>query len=638
MAETTVNIKIDSSGDGKQSFKPGTRLKDILLDISPQVIGAEDDDRIYGLEDSIRDSGEYRLLTLDSKNAMKIFWHSTAHLMAQAVKNLYPKAKLGIGPSIRDGFYYDFDFGEQFSSDDLPKVEAEMNRIVKENLPITRDELEPSEALNFFGNDNQDFKLELIEEINEQISTYSQGDFTDLCRGPHMPSTGYLKHFKLTSVTGAYWRGDERNQMLQRIYGTAYPTSKLLKVHLKRIEVAKKRDHRLLGKQLDLFGFHPEAPGAVFWHPKGYILVKKVKEYIRDLLDCNGYGEVNSPLIMTRNLWEKSGHWDHYHNNMYFTSVDKRDYAVKPMNCPGAVLIYQERQWSYRDLPLRWSEMGIVHRYEKSGTLHGLFRVRQITQDDAHIFCASEQLVSEIVALIRLIIEAYNHFGMTNLSIELSTRPKDRIGSDQLWDRAEDALRQALVEEEIEFDTNSGEGAFYGPKIDFHFLDSLNRNWQLGTVQLDFNFPERFELEYIGSDNLPHRPIMLHRTIMGSVERFIGILIEHYGGDFPLWLAPVQAIVLPITDNQHDAAEELLSLLQTEGIRTQIDKRGEKIGKKIRESENNKIPYMLVIGQREAEAGQVSLRRRGKGDSGAIKWSDLIEKMKDEIHNLNKSN
>ncbi|MBT3231538.1 MAG: threonine--tRNA ligase [Calditrichaeota bacterium] len=629
MSDKTIDINLDAQVDA--GLKAGVSLQDALGEIPKGVIGAFYMGRHFGLEDIVFESGEYKLLKVNSPESMNIFWHSAAHLLAQAVKKLYPHAKLGIGPAIKNGFYYDFDFGTPISADELDAIEAEMKRNVEADLPIVRQELSPEEALGFFNTEGQTYKVELIEELAEQISTYSQGEFTDLCRGPHLPSTGYLKFFKLTAITGAYWRGDERNPMLQRIYGTAYPTSKELKNHLRRVEEAKKRDHRLLGKQLKLFSFQPEAPGAPFWHPRGRVIWNETLSYIRGLLSKRGYGEVGTPLIMTQDLWEKSGHWDHYHNNMYFTSLENRDYAIKPMNCPGAVLMYKSDQWSYRDLPLRWAEIGIVHRYEKSGTLHGLFRVRHITQDDAHVFCTDDQLVDEVGKLINLVTEVLNHFGMTDIEVELSTRPKDRIGSDEFWDRAEQALEDSLKANETEYSVNEGEGAFYGPKIDFHILDSLGRSWQLSTIQLDFNFPERFDLEYIGPDNQPHRPVMLHRAIFGSIERFIGILIEHYAGDFPLWLTPEQAIVLPISEQQVQAAEDVQCKLIDAGMRCGIDSRNEKIGRKIRDAEKGKIPYMLIIGQREAEDGTVSLRRRGKGDLGVLSLDELKKSMDQEI-------
>jgi len=628
MKKAVINIAENADGEG---VSPGIALKDALTEIPDGVIGAELDGRLFGLEDPIDTSGEYRLLQLDSDRVMKLFWHSSAHLLAQAVKRLFPDAKLGIGPAIKDGFYYDFDFGEPISSDELPRIEAEMQKIVAENLSIQRTAISPDDANKLFSDENQDYKVELIAGLDEQISLYSQGEFTDLCRGPHLPSTGLIKNFKLLAITGAYWRGDERNPMLQRIYGTAYPNAKQLRAHLQRLVEAKKRDHRLIGKQMDLFSFHPEAPGAPFWHPKGTVLIKLIDDYMRKLLVKRGYGEVSTPLIMTRDLWERSGHWDHYQNNMYFTTVDDRDYAVKPMNCPGAVLMYKQKQTSYRDLPMRWAEMGIVHRYEKSGTLHGLFRVRHITQDDAHIFCTPDQIVDEVIAMIKLVFEVFGHFGLTDISMELSTRPKDRIGSDEVWDRAEDALKNSLEAGGYDYEVNAGEGAFYGPKIDFHVVDALGRTWQCSTIQLDFNFPERFNLEYIGADNQAHKPVMLHRTILGALERFTGILIEHYAGDFPLWLAPEQALILPITDSEIEASEKVQTRLLSEGIRCRIDSRSEKIGRKIRDSELAKIPYMLIIGAREAEKDQVSLRRRGEGDLGVVSVEELLERMKREI-------
>ncbi len=629
MPDKYIEIKITSNGD--DGVKPGSSLKSALGDIPKGVIGAEYDGKLYGLEDSVHSGGEYRLLTVASDGVMKLFWHSSAHLLAQAVRRLYPHVKLGIGPAIANGFYYDFDFGEQISSDDLERIEAEMAKCVEEDYPIQRSEISSDDALTHFDSDGQDFKLELIEEIDEQITTYSQGEFTDLCRGPHVPSTGMLKNFKLLSVTGAYWRGDERNPMLQRIYGTSFPTAKQLRTHLKQIEEAKKRDHRLLGKQLNLFSFHPEAPGKPFWHDNGVVLFKLIEGYLSDLLRRRGYSEVKTPLIMTRDLWERSGHWDHYHDNMYFITLDDREFAVKPMNCPGAVLMYQERQWSYRDFPQRWAELGIVHRYEKSGTMHGLFRVRHITQDDAHIFCTQEQLVDEVVRMVKLVFEIYSHFGMSEINVEMSTRPKDRIGKEELWDKAEGALEQALEREGIKYEVNKGEGAFYGPKIDFHVVDSLGRNWQCSTIQVDFNFPERFDLEYIGSDNQAHRPVMLHRAILGSMERFMGILIEHYGGKFPLWLSPVQVSVLPITENQNEYAQQIVDRLLDKGIRCIIDSRSEKVGKKIREAEMQKTPYMLIIGANEVESNELSVRMHGRKDLGTMNVEQFLAHVSEEL-------
>ncbi len=623
-------IDIEISAEGAPGVKAGTPLREALTDFPEGSIGAEVDGELLGIEDPIKQGGHYRLLTLDSPQALKIFWHSAAHLLAQAVKRLYPDVKLGIGPAIRDGFYYDFDFGQPISSEELPRIEDEMRRLAEADQPITRAEMTPKEARELFSREGQNYKLELIRGLNEGISVYSQGEFTDLCRGPHLPSTGLIKHFRLLSLTGAYWRGDERNPMLQRIYGTAYPTAEQLAEHLQRLEEARKRDHRLIGRQLGLFSFHPEAPGTPFWHQKGVVLLNAVEEYWREAHRRHGYAEVRTPIILSRGLWERSGHWDHYRGNMYFTSQEDQEFAVKPMNCPGTVLMFGERQWSYRELPWRAAELGIIHRYEKSGTLHGLFRVRGFTMDDAHIFCTPEQLVDEIRGVVRLVYEIYARFGLTEVEVELSTRPLDRIGTDQMWDRAENALTDALKGEGSEFEINEGEGAFYGPKIDFHILDCLGRRWQCGTVQIDFNFPERFQLEYIGPDNQPHTPVMIHRAILGSMERFVGILIEHYGGDFPLWLAPEQAVVLPITDDEHPAAENVAERLSGAGFRCRIDGRAEKIGRKIRDAELLKIPYMLIVGAREAADGKVSLRRRHQGDLGVQSIESLIEQMHSE--------
>jgi len=630
-----VEIVIAENG-GADNYSPGTILKDALQDVPDGILGAAGPDRLYGLQDPLYVSGEYRLLNINSPRLMEIFWHSTAHLLAQAVLRLYPDTKLGIGPAIKDGFYYDFLFSETISADDLHKIEEEMKALAALNQTIDRSPISVDNAKDLFHRSGQPFKLELIEGFDEEISTYTQTNFTDICRGPHLPSTGLIRHLKLTALTGAYWRGDERNPMLQRIYGTAYPTAKLLRTHLQRIEEAKKRDHRLLGRKLGLFSFHPEAPGAPFWSDKGTILFNTIKQYVSRLLRKRGYSEVMTPLIMTRNLWERSGHWDHYKNNMYHISLDERDFAVKPMNCPGAVLMYKERQWSYKDLPLRWAEFGIVHRYEKSGTMHGLFRVRHITQDDAHIFCTPEQLVDVVVAMIDLVTEIFDHFGMSDMTIELSLRPKDRIGSEDMWDKAEDALTLALNEKGVDYEVTKGEGAFYGPKIDFHVIDSLGRSWQCSTIQLDFNFPERFDLEYIGADNQAHRPVMLHRAILGSMERFIGILIEHYAGDFPLWLSPEQAVLLPISVDQNEFADSVKGKLISAGIRCMVDDRNEKIGRKIRDAEQMKIPYMLVIGAREVESGEVSVRRRLKGDQEVLSVENLVTKLVTEAASVDK--
>lgn len=628
MEQEKIYIKV---GLGAGEIPAGTPLREALGSVPDEVVGAEYNGRLLGLEDPISDSGEYRLVTIRSPRARELLWHTASHLLAQAVLRLYPHAKLGIGPPIRDGFYYDFDFGTPISSDDLNRIEEEMRREVEENYPVYRREISREEALRLFREKGQDFKVELILELDGAISTYTQGEFTDLCKGPHLPYTGLVKHFKLLSLTGAYWRGDERNPMLQRIYGTAYFTQEELDEHLRRLEEAKKRDHRLLGKQLRLFSFHPEAPGTPFWHPRGVVIFNTIAQFWREIHERSGYQEIRTPIILAQELWERSGHWEHYRNNMYFTSQENQMFAVKPMNCPGAVLMYTERQWSYRDLPWRASELGIVHRYEKSGVLHGLFRVRAFNLDDAHIFCTPDQLVDEIEQVVRLIKEIYSRFGLTQVEVELSTRPPKRIGSDEVWDRAEEALQVALQREGMPFTINEGEGAFYGPKIDFHITDSLGRSWQCGTVQVDFSFPERFGLEYIGPDNQPHRPVMVHRAIFGSLERFIGILVEHFGGDFPLWLAPEQVRILPVTDSNLPYAHSLRENLIERGIRAEVDERSEKVGRKVRDAEVDRVPYMLIVGAREMESGTISVRRKGLGDLGVQTVEHFITQIEREI-------
>ena len=556
--------------------------------------------------------------------------HSAAHVLAQAVKELHPEVKLGIGPAIEDGFYYDFDRLEGFTPEDLERIEARMREIVAADLPFARREATKAEAERVFADDP--YKLELIQEIEEPILTiYEQGAFADLCRGPHLASTGQVKAFKLLSVAGAYWRGSENNPMLQRIYGTAFPTQRELDDYLARVEEARKRDHRKLGKELDLFSFHEEGPGFPFWHPKGMIVLNQVLDYWRAVHRDHGYSEVSTPTILSEALWHQSGHWDTYRENMYFVRIDNQTYAVKPMNCPGVILIYKESLRSYRDLPLKYAELGHVHRHEKSGVLHGLFRVRAFTQDDAHIFCRPEQIQAEIMAVIDLVGSIYRKFGFGDYRIELSTRPAKSIGSDEMWENAESALHEALRSKGIEYAVNPAGGAFYGPKIDFHVKDSMGRSWQLGTIQLDFSMPERFDLEYIGDDGKPHRPVMIHRAALGSIERFMGILVEEYGGAFPLWLAPLQIILLPIADRHVDYAEEVAGRLRAEGLRVAVDARNEKTGFKIREAQLQKIPYMLVVGDREMEAGKVAVRQREAGDLGAMPVDDFIGRLKSEL-------
>lgn len=556
--------------------------------------------------------------------------HSTAHVMAEAVRELYPEVKLGIGPAIEDGFYYDFDRPEGFTPEDLEKIEARMREIIKADKPFVRREVSREEAEQMFA--GEPYKLELIREIEDDtLTVYEQGTFTDLCRGPHLQKTGQIKAFKLLSVAGAYWRGSEKNPMLQRIYGTAFFSQQELDDYLARLEEARKRDHRKIGKDLDLFSFHDEGPGFPFWHPKGMIVLNSVLDYWRKLHADRGYAEVRTPTILSESLWHQSGHWDTYRENMYFVDIDEQTYAVKPMNCPGTILIYKDSLRSYRDLPLKYAELGHVHRHEKSGVLHGLFRVRAFTQDDAHVFCTPEQIQEQIIDIIDLIETIYAKFGFTDYRIELSTRPEKSIGTDEMWQNAESSLHQALKSKGIEYAVNPGDGAFYGPKIDFHVRDSMGRSWQLGTIQLDFSMPERFELEYIGDDGKPHRPVMIHRAALGSIERFMGIIIEEYAGAFPLWLAPQQVMLIPIADRHVGYAEEVAARLRALGVRADVDARNEKTGFKIREAQVLKIPYMLVVGDKEVESGKVSVRQREAGDLGAMPVDDFIARLENEL-------
>ena len=565
------------------------------------------------------------------KDGAWTFRHTTSHILAQAVKRLYPDTKLAIGPAIEDGFYYDFEFKEPISSEDFSAIEKEMKKIVKERLPLERFTLTRDEAIAFMKERNEDYKVELIEDLPEDavISFYRQGEFVDLCAGPHLDNTKYVKAIKLTSLAGAYWRGSEKNKMLTRIYGTSFPDKEQLKEYLDRIEEAKKRDHRKLGKELGIFTIMEEGPGFPFFLPKGMVLKNILIDYWRRLHDREGYQEISTPIILNRKLWETSGHWDHYRENMYTTVIDDEDYAVKPMNCPGGMLVYKSQPRSYRDLPLRIGELGLVHRHEKSGQLHGLMRVRCFTQDDAHIFMTREQIKDEIKGVMRLIDEVYSRFGFP-YHVELSTRPEDSMGSDEDWELATEALREALNETGKDYVVNEGDGAFYGPKIDFHLTDSLGRTWQCGTIQLDFQLPQRFEAEYMGADGEKHRPIMIHRVVYGSIERFIGILIEHYAGKFPVWLAPVQVKVLPISEKFFDFGQEILQKLKSAGIRCEMDQRDEKIGYKIRSAQMEKVPYMLIVGQKEEETGTVSVRSRDDGDLGSQELDAFIQKVVEE--------
>ena len=567
------------------------------------------------------------ILTFDSEEGKGAFNHTASHIMAQAVKRLYPETKLAIGPSIANGFYYDLDRETPFTTEDLEKIEAEMKKIVKEDLPLERFTKSREEAVAYFKEKDEPYKVELVEDLpeGEEISFYRQGEFTDLCAGPHLISTKPVKAFKLTSLAGAYWRGDEKNKMLTRIYGVAYPKKSELDEYLHMMEEARKRDHRKLGRELGLFMMSDEGPGFPFFLPKGMQLKNTLLDYWRKLHREKGYVEVSTPIILSRHLWENSGHWDHYKNNMYTTVIDEEDYAVKPMNCPGGMLVYRSEPRSYKDLPIRMGELGIVHRHEKSGQLHGLMRVRCFTQDDAHIFMTPEQIRDEIKGVAGVIDEIYSLFGF-KYHVELSTRPEDSMGSDEDWEMATEGLRGAL--DDI---VNEGDGAFYGPKIDFHLEDSIGRTWQCGTIQLDMQMPQRFDLEYTGADGEKHRPIMIHRVAFGSIERFIGILIEHFAGAFPTWLAPVQVKVLPISDKHMDYAQRVYADLEKAGIRAEIDTRAEKIGYKIREAQMQKIPYMLVVGAKEEETGKVSVRSRFAGDEGQKDLAGFIEEIQKEI-------
>ena len=623
-------------GSVKEYDRPMSVIE-IAADLSEGLARAacagEVDGEVVDLRTVVDGDAQVNILTSRDEEGLAALRHTASHVMAQAVKRLYPNTKLAIGPSIADGFYYDMDFESPFTSDDFEKIEAEMKKIVKENLKIERFTKPRDEAIAYMKEKNEPYKVELIEDLPEdaEISFYSQGEFVDLCAGPHLMSTkGVGKAFKIMSLAGAYWRGDEHNKMLTRLYATAFSKKEELEAYITMMEEAKKRDHRKLGRELGLFMMHEAGPGFPFFLPKGMILKNTLLDYWRQIHTKAGYVEISTPVILNRSLWETSGHWDHYKNNMYTTVIDGEDYAVKPMNCPGGVLVYASESRSYRDLPLRMGELGLVHRHEKSGQLHGLMRVRCFTQDDAHIFMTPEQIKDEIKGVVKLIDQVYSLFGF-EYHVELSTRPEDSMGSDEDWELATDALREALEEMKLPYVVNEGDGAFYGPKIDFHLVDCIGRTWQCGTIQLDFQLPQRFELEYIGKDGEKHRPIMIHRVVFGSIERFIGILIEHFAGAFPTWLAPVQVKVLPISDKYMDYAADVKAKLEEAGIRAEVDTRSEKIGYKIREAQTAKIPYMLVVGQKEAEEGTVSVRSRFAGDEGARQLEQFIAELLKEI-------
>ena len=572
--------------------------------------------------------------TFENEEYRKTYWHTCSHILAQAMKRLHPEVKLAIGPAIDNGFYYDFDMPEPFSEDQLSELEAEMRKICKEKLKLERFELPREEAIRFMEEKGEPYKVELIQDLpeDEVISFYKQGEFTDLCAGPHVDSTGRIKGnaIKLTACNAAYWRGDSSRQTLQRIYGVAFPKKDELDSYLAKIEEAKRRDHRKLGKELGLFMMTEEGPGFPFFLPKGMVLKNTLLDYWRECHKRYGYVEISTPIILNQELWHRSGHWDHYKNNMYTTKIDGEDYAVKPMNCPGGMLVYKNQPHSYRDLPLRMAELGLVHRHELSGALHGLFRVRCFTQDDAHIFMTRDQMKEEIKNVVRLFDEIYSTFGLT-YRIELSTMPEDHMGEEEVWHFAEDTLQAAIQEMGKDFVINAGDGAFYGPKLDFHLADSLGRTWQCGTIQLDFQMPERFDLEYVGEDGHKHRPVMIHRALLGSIERFIGVITEHFAGAFPTWLSPVQVKVLPITDRTHEYSVQVMEKLTAMGLRCELDDRSEKIGYKIREAQLEKIPYMLVLGDKEAESGQVAVRSRKTGETQVMSLEEFMEKIGEEV-------
>ena len=627
-----ITLKDGSSKEYAQSMSVIDIAKDISEGLARVATAGEVDGEVVDLRTVIDKDCELNILTFNDEKGKGAFRHTTSHIMAQAIKRLYPDTKLAIGPSIEDGFYYDIDRETPLVAEDLEKIEAEMKKIVKEDLPIKQYTMPRAEAIAYFKEKDEPYKVELIEDLpeNSVISFYSQGEFTDLCAGPHLMSTKPVKAFKLTSLAGAYWRGSEKNKMLQRVYGTSYPKKAELEEYLHMMEEAKKRDHRKLGKELGLFMMREEGPGFPFFLPKGMELKNQLLDYWREIHKKAGYVEISTPIMLSRHLWETSGHWDHYKDNMYTTVIDDEDFAIKPMNCPGGILVYESEPRSYRDLPLRMGELGLVHRHEKSGQLHGLMRVRCFTQDDAHIFMTPEQVRDEIKGVVKLINEVYSLFGF-KYHVELSTRPEDSMGSDEDWDMATEALRGALDDLGLPYVVNEGDGAFYGPKIDFHLEDSIGRTWQCGTIQLDMQLPQRFELEYTGADGEKHRPIMIHRVIFGSIERFIGILIEHFAGAFPTWLAPVQVKVLPISDKYMDYAQKVLDELNNSGVRAEIDTRAEKIGYKIREAQMKKIPYMLVVGAKEEEDGLVSVRSRFEGDEGQKSLTDFLAAIKMEI-------
>ncbi len=631
-------IKITLPDNSVKEYPKGIKVYDVTKDISEGLaraaLGAVVNGVTKGMQEEINEDSTFKVVKFEDKEGKEIFWHTSAHIMALAVQKLFPDVKFAIGPAIENGFYYDFDTEHRFTPEDLEKIEDEMKKIAKENHVLERFVMSRDEALKYFEEKGEVYKVDLIENLpeDEEISFYKLGDFTDLCAGPHLYDTKKVKAIKLLSIAGAYWRGDENNKMLQRIYGTADEKKKDLEEYLNRLEEAKKRDHRKLGKELDLFSIQEEGPGFPFFHPKGMIIRNILENFWREEHAKRGYDEIKTPMILNESLWHQSGHWDHYKENMYLTKIDNEDYAIKPMNCPGSILVYKSKMYSYRDLPLRWGELGLVHRHELSGALHGLMRVRSFTQDDAHLYTLPSQIKGELMDIIDLADYMYDIFGF-KYYIELSTRPENSMGTEEQWEMATNGLKEALEEKNIKYIINEGDGAFYGPKIDFQLEDAIGRTWQCGTIQLDFQMPERFDISYIDKDNEKKRPVMIHRTIFGSMERFMGILIEHYAGKFPVWLAPVQAKILPISDKFNDYAYELRDKLKEKGIRVELDGRAEKIGYKIREAQLQRIPYMLIVGEKEVSDNLVSVRKRDHGDLGQMKIEDFISNIVEEIEN-----
>lgn len=636
MADVKIILPDGSAKEYAAGTTLGEAVKKLSNSLAKKVLAANVNGELTDLREELVDGSEVAFLTFEEDGGKHTLRHTASHVMAQAVKRLWPEAKLAIGPAIDKGFYYDIDMEHTLTPEDLTKIEKEMSRIVKENLPITKSVMSRQEAIEFFKSKNEDYKVELIEDLPEDavISCYAQGDFVDLCAGPHVASTGKVKAFKLQSIAGAYWRGDEKNKMLQRIYGTVFEKKEELDAYLHMLEEAAKRDHRKLGKELGLFVIKEEGPGFPFFLPKGMALRNELENFWREVHHDFEYDEIRTPIILNKHLWETSGHWDHYRENMYTTIIDDEEYAIKPMNCPGGILVYQNEMHSYRDLPLRYAELGLVHRHELSGALHGLFRVRAFTQDDAHVFMLPEQMQSELMKVIELFDRIYSQFGL-KYHVELSTKPDNAMGDDAIWEAATEALRNAIEAKGIDYVINPGDGAFYGPKLDYHIEDSLGRTWQCGTIQLDMNLPERFNVEYIGEDGQKHRTIMIHRACFGSMERFIGILTEHYAGAFPTWMAPVQVKILPISEKHVEYANQLAKQMRHDYVRVEVDDRNEKIGYKIRQAQMEKVPYMLVVGDKEMEDNSVNVRKHGGDELGTVSFDEFFNSIKIEIKERN---